>query len=139
MLLYLLLFTLCYISSAKVQQFANTQSAFGGILLLKVLLAYKKINHKKKEVSNCKQKQEMRLQFDTSFVYLEKQRDFKAISSPSSVSLAALMRHDIEHHVIGSSHRISTNGCQIVDALIHIIIYDTLSRGYALALHREES
>ena len=75
----------------------------------------------------------MRLHFDTSFVYLEKQRDFEAISSPLSVSLAALMRHDIEHHVIGSSHRISTNRCQIVDALIHIIIYDTLGRGYALA------
>ena len=139
MLLYLLLFTLCYLSSTKVQQFANIYSAFSGILLLKVLLAYKKTIHKKKEVSNCKQKQEIRLQFNTSFVYLEKQRDFKAISSPSSVSLAALMRHDIEHHVIGSSHRISTNGCQIVDALIHIIIYDTLGRGYALALHREES
>ena len=139
MLLHLLLFTLCYLSSAKVQQFANIQSAFSGILLLKVLLVYKKTNHKKKEVPNCKQKRQIRLQFDTSFAYLGKQRDFKAISSPFSVSLAALMRHDIEHHIIGSSHRISTNGCQIVDALIHIIIYDTLGRGYALALHREES
>ena len=50
-------FTLCYLSSAKVQQFANIQSVFNGILLLKVLLAYKKTNHKKKEVPNCKQKQ----------------------------------------------------------------------------------
>lgn len=90
-------------------------------------------------MSNCKRTQRLRLQFDTSFVYLEKQRYFEAISSLFPVSLAALMRHDIEHHVIGSSHRISTNGCQIVDALIHIIIYDTLGRGDALALHREES
>ena len=139
MLLHLLLFTFCYLSSAKVQQFVNIQSTFSGILLLKVLLAYKKANHKKKEVSNCKQKQQIRLQFDTSFIYLEKQRYFEAISFLFPVSLAALMRHDIEHHVIGSSHRISTDGCQIVDALIHIIIYDTLGRGYALALHREES
>ena len=139
MLLHLLLFTLCYLSSAKVQQFANIQSVFNGILLLKVLLAYKKINHKKKEAPNCKQKQQIRLQFDTSFIYLEKQRYFEAISSLFPVSLAALMRHNVEHHVIGSSHRISTDGCQIVDALIHIIIYDTLGRGNALALHREES
>ena len=139
MLLYLLLFTLCYLSSAKVQQFVNIQSIFNGILLLKVLIAYKKTNNKKKEVPNCKQKQQIRLQFDTSFIYLEKQRYFEAISSLFPVSLAALMRHNVEHHVIGSSHRISTDGCQIVDALIHIIIYDTLGRGYALALHREES
>ena len=139
MLLHLLLFTLCYLSSAKVQQFVNIQSTFIGILLLKVLLAYKKANNKKKEASNCKQKQQIRLQFDTSFIYLEKQRHFEAILSLFSVSLAALMRHNVEHHVIGSSHRISTDGCQIVDALIHIIIYDTLGRGYALALHRKES
>ena len=139
MLLYLLLFTLCYLSSAKVQQFVNIQSIFNGILLLKVLIAYKKTNHKKKEVPNCKQKQQIRLQFDTSFIYLEKQRYFETISSLFPVSLAALMRHNVEHHVISSSHRISTDGCQIVDALIHIIIYDTLGRGYALALHRKES
>lgn len=139
MLLYLLLFTLCYLSSAKVQQFVNIQSIFNGILLLKVLIAYKKTNNKKKEVPNCKQKQQIRLQFDTSFIYLEKQRYFEAISSLFPVSLAALMRHNVEHHVIGSSHRISTDGCQIVNALIHIIIYDTLGRGNALALHREES
>ena len=139
MLLYLLIFTLCYLSSAKVQQFVNIQSIFNGILLLKVLIAYKKTNNKKKEVPNCKQKQQIRLQFDTSFIYLEKQRYFEAISSLFPVSLAALMRHNVEHHVIGSSHRISTDGCQIVDALIHIIIYDTLGRGNALALHREES
>ena len=139
MLLYLLLFTLCYLSSAKIQQFVNIQSTFSDISLLKVLIAYKKTSIKKKEVPNCKQKQQIRLQFDTSFVYLEKQRYFEAISSLFPVSLAALMRHNVEHHVIGSSHRISTDGCQIVDALIHIIIYDTLGRGYALALHREES
>ena len=139
MLLHLLLFTLCYLSSAKVQQFVNIQSIFNCILLLKVLIAYKKTNNKKKEVPNCKQKQQIRLQFDTSFIYLEKQRYFEAISSLFPVSLAALMRHNVEHHVIGSSHRISTDGCQIVDALIHIIIYDTLGRGYALALHRKES
>ena len=139
MLLYLLLFTLCYLSSAKVQQFVNIQSIFNDILLLKVLIAYKKTNNKKKEVPDCKQKQQIRLQFDTSFIYLEKQRYFETISSLFPVSLAALMRHNVEHHVIGSSHRISTDGCQIVDALIHIIIYDTLGRGYALALHRKES
>ena len=49
------------------------------------------------------------------------------------------MRHDIKHHIIGSSHRIGTDAREVVDALIHIIIYDTLGRGYALALHREES
>ena len=139
MLLYLLIFTLCYLSSAKVQQFVNIQSIFNGILLLKVLIAYKKTSNKKKEVPNCKQKQQIHLQFNTSFIYLEKQRYFEAISSLFPVSLAALMRHNVEHHVIGSSHRISTDGCQIVDALIHIIIYDTLGRGNALALHREES
>ena len=37
------------------------------------------------------------------------------------------MRHDIEHHFIGSSHRIGTNASEVVDALIHIIIYDTLA------------
>jgi len=57
MLLYLLLFTLCYLSSAKVQQFVNIRSIFNGILLLKVLIAYKKANNKKKEAPNCKQKQ----------------------------------------------------------------------------------
>lgn len=48
------------------------------------------------------------------------------------------MRHDIEHHIIGSSHRIGTNAREVVDALIHIIIYDTLGRGDTLAFHRKE-
>ena len=30
------------------------------------------INYKKKEVSNCKRAQQLHLQFDTSFVYLDK-------------------------------------------------------------------
>ena len=47
------------------------------------------------------------------------------------------MRHDIEHHFIGSSHRIGTNASEVVDALIHIIIYDTLGRGDTLAFHRK--
>ena len=38
------------------------------------------------------------------------------------------MRHDIEHHIIGSSHRIGTNAREVVDALIPIIIYDTLRK-----------
>ena len=37
------------------------------------------------------------------------------------------MRHDIKHHIIGSSHCIGTDARKVVDALIHIIIYDTLA------------
>lgn len=48
------------------------------------------------------------------------------------------MRHNIEHHIIGSSHRIGTDAREVVDALIHIIIYDTLGRGDTLAFHRKE-
>ena len=48
------------------------------------------------------------------------------------------MRHDIKHHIIGSSHRIGTDAREVVDALIHIIIYDTLGRGDTLAFHRKE-
>lgn len=48
------------------------------------------------------------------------------------------MRHNIKHHIIGSSHRIGTDARKVVDALIHIIIYDTLGRGDTLAFHRKE-
>ena len=48
------------------------------------------------------------------------------------------MRHNIKHHIIGSSHRIGTNAREVVNALIHIIIYDTLGRGDTLAFHRKE-
>ena len=48
------------------------------------------------------------------------------------------MRHDIEHHIIGSSHRIGTDAREVVDALIHIIINNTLGRGDTLAFHRKE-
>ena len=55
-----------------------------------------------------------------------------------AINLALLMRHDIKHHIISSSHRIGTNASEVVDALIHIIIYDTLGRGDTLAFHRKE-
>ena len=48
------------------------------------------------------------------------------------------MCHDIKHHIISSSHRIGTDAREVVDALIHIIIYDTLGRGDTLAFHRKE-
>ncbi len=48
------------------------------------------------------------------------------------------MRHDIKHHIIGSPHRIGTNARKIVDALIHIIIHDTLGRSDTLTLHGKE-
>ena len=49
------------------------------------------------------------------------------------------MRHDVQYHVIGSPHRISTDGSKIMNALIHIIIHNTLGRSHALALHGEQS
>ena len=48
------------------------------------------------------------------------------------------MCHDIKHHIIGSPHRIGTDAREVVDALIHIIIYDTLGRGDTLAFHRKK-
>ena len=48
------------------------------------------------------------------------------------------MRHNIEHHIIGGLHRIGTDRGKVVDALIHIIIYDALGRSHALALHGKE-
>ena len=48
------------------------------------------------------------------------------------------MRHYVEHHIIGGSHRIGTDGGEVADALIHIIIHDTLGRCHALAFHRKK-
>ena len=47
------------------------------------------------------------------------------------------MCHNVQHHIIGSLHRIGSDGGEVVDALVHIIIHDALGRCYALAFHRQ--
>ena len=54
-----------------------------------------------------------------------------------AINLALFMCHNVQHHIIGSSHGIGTDGGEVVDALVHIIIHDALGRCYALAFHRQ--
>ena len=43
-----------------------------------------------------------------------------------AINLALLMCHNVQHHIIGGLHRIGSDGGEVVNALIHIIIHDAL-------------
>ena len=47
------------------------------------------------------------------------------------------MGHDVEHHVVGGSHGVGTDTRKVVDALIYIIVNNTLGTRHTLALQRE--
>ena len=46
--------------------------------------------------------------------------------------------HDVEHHVVGLPHGISSDAGQVVDALVYVGINDSFRGTDALALHRQQ-
>ena len=52
--------------------------------------------------------------------------------------VAATLAGAFEHHVVGGSHGVGTDTREIVDALIYIVVNDTLGTRHTLALHREQ-
>ncbi|CDD20859.1 unknown [Prevotella sp. CAG:732] len=115
-------------------------------MLFYLQATYYSFVNKRKEVSICKRTQTFSLQFDTSIAFQEKQPSEsiilhfqKAVCRESRYRLAVLVSHNAQYHIIGGTHGIRTNGGQVVDALIHIVIDDTLCRSHALAFHRQES
>ena len=48
------------------------------------------------------------------------------------------MSHDVEHHVVGGTHGIGTDGREVVDAAVYIVVDDALGRSDATALHGEQ-
>lgn len=53
----------------------------------------------------------------------------------SAILALPFVCHDIEYHVIGSSHGVCTNTCEIVDAAVHIVVDDAFCTTYTLAFH----
>ena len=49
-----------------------------------------------------------------------------------------LVGHDVEHHVVGGSHGVGTYACEVVYALIYVVVYDAFGTCHTLALHREQ-
>ena len=49
-----------------------------------------------------------------------------------------LMSHDVEHHVVGDTHGIGTDGGEVVDAAIYIVVDDALGRSDTTTLHGEQ-
>ena len=48
------------------------------------------------------------------------------------------MSHDVEHHVVGGTHGIGTDGGEVVDAAVYIVVDDALGRSDTTALHGEQ-
>ena len=49
--------------------------------------------------------------------------------------LAALMRHDIQHHFVGAVHCFGTDAGEIADGTVYVVIDDAFHRRHALAFH----
>ncbi len=114
-------------------------------MLFDLQTTYYSFANKRKEVSICKSTQTFSLQFDTSIAFQEKQPSEsiilhfqKAVYRESRYRLAVLVSHNAQYHIIGGTHGIRTDGGQVVDTLIHIVIDDTLGRSHTLAFHRQE-
>ena len=41
----------------------------------------------------------------------------------------AFVRHDVEHHVVGGAHGFLADAGEVVDALVHVLVDDTLGGG----------
>lgn len=53
-------------------------------------------------------------------------------------ALAILVRHDVEHHVVGRIHGLLANRREVVNALVNVVVNDALSGGYLMVLHGEK-
>ena len=49
--------------------------------------------------------------------------------------LAALMRHDVQHHFVGAVHCFSTDAGEIADGTVYVVIDDAFHGRHALAFH----
>ena len=44
----------------------------------------------------------------------------------TSILLHAFVGHDIEHETVGIVHAAAADGCEVADALVHIVVDDSL-------------
>ena len=54
------------------------------------------------------------------------------------VKVFLLVRHDVEHHVVGGIHGLLANRREVVYALVDIVVDDALGRGDLMVLHGEQ-
>ena len=50
---------------------------------------------------------------------------------------ALFVGHDVKHHPVGGLHGIGSNGSEVVDALVHIVVDDAFGAAHTFTLHRE--
>ena len=64
------------------------------------------------------------------------QEQGESVVSTLSEWLARLGRHDVEYHVVGFAHGVSTDTGQVVDTPVHAVVHNTLGGADTLAFHR---
>ena len=53
------------------------------------------------------------------------------------ILLTTLVRHYVEHHLVGAVHRFGTDACEVAYRAVDIVVDDALYGANTLALHRE--